>query len=97
MTVKLGKNQLIALKFAATRGEHAPAGDRPWQLSNSQYRRVLDSLVERGLVRRDDERGVLSVTLHFKNQDKSPRVFTPFYEVTDAGHRVLTETGGPQP
>lgn len=93
MAAKLGKNQLIALKYAATRGEHDPrgAGNRPWQLSDSQYRRVLDSLVVRGLVRRDDERGYVWTTLNFKQMGKSRGVFVPLYEITAEGLRALAD------
>ncbi|QDH91699.1 hypothetical protein SEA_PHRAPPUCCINO_21 [Mycobacterium phage Phrappuccino] len=93
MTRKLGKNQLIALRFASKAGRHAPtgAGNRPWQLQDSQYQRVLDSLVERGLVTRDDELGVITQTINFRNPERSKAKFTPFYEITDKGREALQE------
>lgn len=89
--VALGRNQRIALAYLAQRGEHAPtgAGSRPWQFDTGQYRRVLATLVKRGLVE-ELSSGVRSFTLgggavRMANSQR----FTPNFVITDAGSATL--------
>lgn len=87
----LGRNQRIALAYLAKRGQHAPtgAGNRPWQFDNSGYRRVLASLVKKGLAQ-ELSSGVRSFTLgggavRMANSQR----FTPHFVITEAGSAAL--------
>jgi DNA-binding IclR family transcriptional regulator len=89
--MKLGKNQIIALTYLNKEGTHAPtgAGRKPWQFSTSQYRRILDSLVARGLVAQL-ESGRLTLELRVGAVQR----FTPNYAISPAGAAALANLKG---
>ncbi len=83
----LGCKQIIALAYVAQQGEHAPGyGSRPWQIDGvGDYLRVLNSLVERGLVEKSPDRGVVRWDMRVG----AVPTFIPFYTITAAGREVL--------
>jgi len=85
----LSTNQIVALRFLRDHGGRDSSKKAPWQMDGTQYRRVLDALVRKGMARQL-ESGCVSMVLGGGAQRMADsRRFTPDHQITEEGLRAL--------